>query len=85
MCIPQSGQNCTIIFLQPLTLYTVMSLKKKRPVSFPAYIPFAACIFQEAFYDPYTAQHKYAIQVPLAGKTWTVHVKQGQIAFVSIT
>lgn len=82
MDIPQPGQNCCILFFQPVTLYTTMSLEKKRPILFPAHIPFAGCVFQEAYFDPYTAQNKFAIQVPLCGKVWTTHVNQKDIQFL---
>lgn len=80
---PQPGQSCTVLFLKSFTQYTMMS-SRRIAVSFPSGIPFDDCVFQEAFRDPYTGQDKYAIQVPLNEKIWTVHVPQKDVQFLTI-
>lgn len=78
---PRVGERCTVMFLHGFTLFPIVD-GEKEPIYFPGNIHLENCIFQEAFYDMYTMQHKYAIQVPMREQTWTVHVIQENVLFV---
>lgn len=79
-CEPERGMPCSVMFKRAFTQFAMMRETRDR-VDFPAGIRFDGCVLQEVFFDPYTQQAKYAIQVPFNEKTWTVHVAQDIVCF----
>lgn len=76
-----AGQACSVLFTRSFSLFATISATWER-VDFPAHVRFDNCIFQEAYYDPYAGLDKYVIQVPIAGKVWTIHIVQHIVRFV---